>query len=131
MRNNKCYYSLIKRSENFKTIDDAVKETLLRSKEAIGKIVLKVNTLSGQSGLAAPPDGTMVDMSATLDFIDEILGGTAKAAGGFVMSFISKHYKAIGMSSIETLIRDIVTEETQNMFVNVELYDTIVVFKSI
>lgn len=131
LRNNKCYYSLIKRSENFKTIDDAVKETLLRSKEAIGKIVLKVNTLSGQSGLAAPPDGTMVDMSATLDFIDEILGGTAKAAGGFVMSFISKHYKAIGMSSIETLIRDIVTEETQNMFVNVELYDTIVVFKSI
>lgn len=28
LRNNKCYYSLIKRSENFKTIDDAVKAAL-------------------------------------------------------------------------------------------------------
>ena len=131
LRNNKCYYSLIKRGENFKVIDDAVKNALAKYKENIQQLVFNVNELSNNVRLIVPPDGATIDIKGTLDFIDEILDTTDKTRQGFILSFISRRYKAIGILSIETLIRDIVTKETNAIFTNTKLYDTIVVFKNI
>lgn len=131
LRNNKCYYSVIKRSENFKIIDDAVRQSLAQHKDIIEQNVLKVNERSKKSELVAPPDGATVDISGTLDFIDEVLKSTSKSSKGFIMSFIARRYKAIGITSIEKSIRDIVIKETQDVFTNTRLYDTVVVFKRI
>lgn len=131
LRNKKCYYSLIKRSENFKVIDDEVKNILKNSKQDIQQLTIKVNELSTTSKLIAPTQGTTVDMKGTLDFIDEILDSTGKISRGFVLSFIARRYRAIGISSIENFIRDIVEEETHDAFTNIKIYDTIVVFKEI
>lgn len=131
LRNKKCYYSLIKRGENFKIIDDAIKHALAQNKNDIQELVSKVNVLSNQSKLVAPPNGTTVDMKGTLDFIDEILKTTSKSSKGFAMAFIARRYKAIGIASLEALVRDIVITETNKEFTNKKLYDIIVVFKSI
>lgn len=131
LRNKKCYYSLIKRSENFKTIDDEVKRILDNSKEDIRQLTTKVSELSETSELIAPTQGTTVDMNGTLDFINEILDSKGKISRGFVLSFITRRYRAIGISSIENFIREIVEKETHDAFTNIKIYDTIVVFKEI
>ena len=131
LRNNKCYYSLIKRSENFKTIDDAVKAALKKNKENIQDKVKDINAISAKYQSSASKDGTAVDIKGTLDFIDEILNTEDRGRGGFVMSFISRRHKAIGISSLKSLIREIVCQETKEIFTNTKLYDTIVVFKDI
>lgn len=131
LRNKKCYYSLIKRSENFKIIDDSVKAILSKEKEAIHQLVSKVNELSEQVKLTVPQDGTLVDMKGTLDFIDEVLESTCKSSKGFILSFVTRRYKAMEIVSMETFIRDIVKEETKEVFTNTKLYDTIVEFKNI
>ena len=138
--NKKCYYSLIKRSENFKLIDDAVKEVLAKNKAEIEDLVNKLSDLSekvvskGKKHLGTTQkmeEVTTVDIKGTLDFIEEILNNTSKTPNGFVLSYISRHIKAIRIQSFEDFIKDIVEIETNKVFANTKVYDSIVVFKNI
>lgn len=47
------------------------------------------------------------------------------------MSYISRHIKAIRIKSFENFIKDIVVTETNKIFANTKVYDSIVVFKNI
>lgn len=131
LRNNKNYYSLIKRSENFKIIDDAVKDVLAVEGKFIEELVIKINELSNKKDRVVPPGSTTIDIKGTLDFIEEVLGNTVKTPKGFVLSFMSRHYKAIQIDSFEEFIKEIVEKETKAVFTNIKFYDTITVFKNI
>ena len=131
LRNTKCYYSLIKRSENFKIIDDSVKEILSDNRENIEQLVAKVNEMSNKKATETPPGGATLDIKATLDFIEQILGNVPGIPKGFILAYISKHYKAIQLDSFENFIKEIVEEETEKIFTNVKVYDRITVFKNI
>lgn len=131
LRNNKCYYSLIKRSENFKVIDDAVKAVFAENREEIEDLVKKTNELSSSLNLTMVSEETTIDIKGTLDFIEEILSNTTKKPKGFVLSFISRRYKAIQINSFENFIKEIVKQETKNAFTNTKFYDTIIEFKNI
>lgn len=131
LRNTKCYYSLIKRSENFKIIDDSVKKTLSDSRETIEQLVTKINEMSNKKPKETPPGGATLDIKATLDFIEQILGNAPGIPKGFILAYISKHYKAIQLDSFENFIKEIVEEETEKIFTNVKVYDRITVFKNI
>ena len=131
LRNNKCYYSLIKRSENFKVIDDAVKAVFAENREEIEDLVKKTNELSSSLNLTMVSEETTIDIKGTLDFIEEILRNTTKKPKGFVLSFISRRYKAIQINSFENFIKEIVKQETKNAFTNTKFYDTIIEFKNI
>lgn len=131
LRNTKCYYSLIKRSENFKIIDDSVKEILSDNRENIEQLVAKVNEMSNKKATETPPGGATLDIKATLDFIEQILGNAPGIPKGFILAYISKHYKAIQLDSFENFIKEIVEEETEKIFTNVKVYDRITVFKNI
>ena len=131
LRNTKCYYSLIKRSENFKIIDDSVKKTLSDSRETIEQLVTKINEMSNQKPKETPPGGATLDIKATLDFIEQILGNAPGIPKGFILAYISKHYKAIQLDSFENFIKEIVEAETEKIFTNVKVYDRITVFKNI
>ena len=110
LRNNKCYYSLIKRSENFKVIDDAVKAVLAENREEIENLVKKTNELSSSLNSTTVSEGTTVDIKGTLDFIEEILSNTTKTPKGFVLSFVSRRYKAIQIDSFKSFIKEIVEQ---------------------
>lgn len=131
LRNTKCYYSLIKRSENFKIIDDSVKEILSDNRENIEQLVAKINEMSNKKATKTPPGGATLDIKATLDFIEQILGNASGIPKGFILAYISKHYKAIQLDSFENFIKEIVEEETEKIFTNVKVYDRITVFKNI
>jgi HD superfamily phosphohydrolase len=131
LRNTKCYYSLIKRGENFKIIDDEVKMVLSESKDEIGQLVTNINELSNKLGNTESTEGVTVDIKGTLDFIDEILNNISKAPKGFVLSFIARRYKAIKIESFENFVKEVVESETQVIFTNIKCYDTITVFKNI
>lgn len=131
LRNKKCYYSLIKRSENFKVIDDAVKVVFAENREEIEDLVEKTNKLSSSTNLSLVSAKPTIDIKGTLDFIEEILSNTAKTPKGFVLSFISRRYKAIQIDSFKSFVKEIVEQEMQNVFKNTKFYDTLVVFKNI
>lgn len=131
LRNNKCYYSLIKRGENFKVIDDEVKKVLFNSKSEIEKLVVRVNELSDMFNGADSSEIITVDIKGTLDFIEEILSNITKTPKGFVLSFISRRYKAIKIESFEEFVKKIVETEMKKIFTNIKYYDTITVFKNI
>lgn len=132
LRNKKCYYSLIKRGENFKVIDDAAKTVFLQNEIYIEEQMRKVNELSRVNGdkLDAYVD-TRLDIRGTLDIINELLGNTTVVSGRFMISFLSRHYKAIQIPSFERLIEDIIKDEAKTAFTNVKNYDIIIIFKSI
>lgn len=131
LRNKKCYYSLIKRGENFKTIDDEVRHVLESNTESIMRLVSRVSKLSEQVKNDMPQGGIIVDIKGTIDFVDKVLESTCKSYKGFILSYISRHYKAIGITSMEKFIRDIVQSETNAVFRNMGLHDIIVEFKNI
>lgn len=146
LRNNKCYYSLIKRSENFKLIDDAVKNVFANNKQEIVNLVKKINDLSEvkceQKGKNIDNKSECntkniakkeikLDIEGTLKFIDKVLDNTIKNPNGFVLSYISRRYQAIKLESFKEFVKDIVVSETKKTFTNIQYYDTITVFKNI
>ena len=92
LRNSKRYHSLIKRSENFKVIDDAVKQKLMNH---------------------------------------QMLEDVMKSSSGFVLSYISRHSKELGIDDFEQMVRHIVEEETNHVVTDLRTYDTVTLFKRI
>ncbi|BCN31911.1 HD domain-containing protein [Anaeromicropila herbilytica] len=117
LRNSKRYHSLIKRSENFKIIDDAVKLELMNHIDEIETYLQKENGLS------------YGDRSTEL--IRQMLENTKKNSSGFVLSFISRYSKYMQIESFEQMVSDIVKAETNRVVTNLKTYDTVTLFKRI
>lgn len=117
LRNSKRYHSLIKRSENFKIIDDAVKLELMKHKDKIEIFLEKENELS--SG------------EKSTELIHQMLENTVKNSSGFVLSFITRHSKEMNIESFEQMVSEIVKEETNRIVTNLKTYDTVTLFKRI
>lgn len=131
LRNKKCYYSLIKRSENFKIIDDEVRNILSENKEEIYKLETKINDLSKKFEDCTTLNAITVDMKGSLDFIDQILKDISKTSKRFILSIIKKNCSAIKIKSFEDFVKEIVTAEINDYFYNDEKYNSITVFKNI
>ena len=131
LRNKKCYYSLIKRSENFKIIDDKVRNILSENKEEIYKLETKINDLSKKFEDCTTLNAITVDIKGSLDFIDQILKDISKTSKRFILSIIKKNCSAIKIISFEDFVKEIVTAEINNFFNNDEKYNSITVFKNI
>ena len=117
LRNSKRYHSLIKRSENFKIIDDAVKLEILKRKDEIEAFLRKEKELS------------CGERSAEL--IHQMLDNTMKNSSGFILSFISRYSKEMKIQAFEELVSEIVREETNYIVTNLKTYDTVTLFKRI
>lgn len=117
LRNSKRYHSLIKRSENFKIIDDAVKLEIMKCKDEIEAFLMKEKEL---------PCG---DRSTEL--IHQMLDNTIRNSSGFVLSFISRYSKEMKIEAFEQLVSEIVREETNHLVTDLKTYDTVTLFKRI
>ncbi len=117
LRNSKRYHSLIKRSENFKIIDDAVKLEIIKRKDEIEAFLRKEKELS--SG------------ERSTELIQQMLDNTMKNSSGFILSFISRYSKEMKIEAFEQMVSDIVREETNYIVTNLKTYDTVTLFKRI
>ena len=117
LRNSKRYHSLIKRSENFKIIDDAVKQEIMKQKGEI-KAFLKIeNERSGQEKCN--------------ELIHQMLENAMNNSSGFILSFISRYCKEMKIDSFEHMVSEIVKEETNHIVTDLKTYDTVTLFKRI
>ncbi len=117
LRNSKRYHSIIKRSENFKVIDDAVKQEILQHKDKIEAFIRKEQELYGQK--------------ESTQLIQEMLENTMRKSSGFILSFISRYSKEMKMESFEEMVSDIVEKETGHIIAEFKTYDTVTLFKRI
>lgn len=117
LRNSKRYHSVIKRSENFKIIDDAVKRELKKNRKA-----LQSNVVNHQD-----TDENEVDSS----LLQQMLERTDRGSSGFILSFISRHSKELQLDSFESMVEEIVQEETDRIITDLRTYDTVTLFKRI
>jgi uncharacterized protein len=117
LRNSKRYHSLIKRSENFKIIDDAVKLEIMKHKNQIEALLIRDKELSCRE--------------RSTERIHQMLDITMRNSSGFVLSFISRYSKEMKIEAFEQLVSEIVREETNNIVTNLKTYDTVTLFKRI
>lgn len=115
LRNSKRYHSLIKRSENFKIIDDAVKEEIL------------AHQCDLEAYLAQDAKG----QEREKELVSQMLENTVKNCSGFILSFIARHSKEMGLADFEPMVRAIVQEETECIVTDLKTYDTVTLFKRI
>lgn len=131
LKNTKSYYSIIKRGENFKFIDDEVKRVLAENKEIIDELVFKIQHLSKELNENDSEQSIILDINGSLLFIKEIFDKIVNASKGFLLSFISRRHLAIKIDSFEEFIKQIIDVETHKVFTNIKYYDTIALFKNI
>lgn len=117
LRNSKRYHSLIKRSENFKIIDDAVKLEIMKQKDVIEEFLKKENDLFRQEGFT--------------EQIHQLLENTTKNSSGFILSYIFRYSKEMKIDDFEHMVSEIVKVETNNIVTNLKTYDTVTLFKRI
>ncbi|GAA4297711.1 hypothetical protein GCM10023142_37510 [Anaerocolumna aminovalerica] len=117
LRNSKRYHSMIKRSENFKIIDDAVKLEIMKQKDEIEAFLEKEKELSCRE--------------RSTELIHQMLENTMKNSSGFVLSFIWRYSKEMKIEAFEQMVREIVEMETNHIVTGLKTYDTVTLFKRI
>ena len=117
LRNSKRYHSLIKRSENFKIIDDAVKEEIMLHRE---EIEAYLDTKDQES-----------EDSTFYRFVRQTLDNVKRNSTGFILSFIARHSDEMRLSSFQQVVERIVQEETDRIVTDLKTYDTVTLFKRI
>ena len=117
LRNSKRYHSLIKRSENFKIIDDAVKLEILKRKDDMEDCLMA--------------DKESVSRDRATELIHQMFDITMKNSSGFVLSYITRHSKEMKIEGFQQMVSEIVKEETKNIVTNLKTFDTVTLFKRI
>ncbi len=117
LRNSKRYHSLIKRSENFKIIDDAVKLEILKRKDDMEACLMA--------------DNESVSRDRATELIHQMFDITMKNSSGFVLSYITRHSKEMKIEGFQQMVSEIVKEETKNIVTKLKTFDTVTLFKRI
>lgn len=112
LRNKKSYYSIIKRGENFKNIDDNVKKALVEKRDEINKLQSHLKKLAEATDILKPKasNKTQLDIKGTEDFMYDILENMADNSRGFIIAYIQKHFKAISSSSFEDTVKQYISK---------------------
>lgn len=140
LRNTKRYYSLIKRSEDFKLVDKELRTVILHNSDEIRDLITEINrvadegeNLQGEGKVIPVTDNSngLVDIKGTLDFIEKIITTAPKNSSGFLFNEIYRRTKALKLSGFKEIISKAVEEKAKEVFKNTDLYDVVVEFKSI
>ena len=139
LRNSKRYHSLIKRSEIFKIIDDAVKQELYAHLDELEQLLLdQIVCLAkdGQSGHMIQQSVISGKEEKTKDFkeyelIQIMIDKTRNNSSGFILSHIARYYEAHRKAEFESMVRTIVDEQTKEIVTDLKTYETVTLFKRI
>ncbi len=121
LRSSKRYHSIIKRSENFKIIDDAVKLEIKKHKVDLEALIMKIDNCPNSNNKS----------NDNSDVIFKLLEKSNKNSSGFVLSYIARHSREMKLENLEKLVNDIVSEVTKEMITELKTFDTVTLFKRI
>ncbi|SET44532.1 HD domain-containing protein [[Clostridium] polysaccharolyticum] len=117
LRNSKRYHSLIKRGENFQSIDDGVKQLLKQNRRQIESLVEQAWNEAGKERFA--------------DLLGQLLDHMDKKSSGFVLSFLARYNKELGLGDFQDMVKEIVNNQTKRIVTDLKTYDTVTLFKRI
>lgn len=117
----KAYYSLIKRSEDFKIIDDEIKDVFKQCKLRILGKIEKTKSKAETSIVKIPIEGILGTVNDLLE--NKIFDNSLS------ISYISKHNQAIPFIDLESLIINSVHCVVTTPFLKERIHDDITVFK--
>ncbi len=132
LMNQRHYLSLIKRAEDFKSIDDSLREVLLEHKTELQEKVNELNKKSETYITKIPENENkkMVDVAEFLDQITNLTTENTKNENSFILAKLFDHKKIFLLANFEDSIKKIADkvceEELQKNYLN-----GIVVFKQI
>lgn len=128
LRNKKCYYSLIKRSENFKTIDDGINKCISDNRENIEKLINQLQETSDSMTFKSDDNKIKLSIEATLNAVQDLL----KNIPGFKLWYIIRRkeiFERLGFDIQQ--VKKIVEDSVINILGEEKVMDTVVVFKKI
>lgn len=121
LRNQKCYYSIIKRSEDFKIVDNALQSKLKANKE---RIMERYSAL--KSNNADANGDSKLNIDATLDFIKRTIDPEEKSKGFILNKIWKRDWALLNMEDYDTAIKTIVEEQASKLFPQIGETDIIV-----
>lgn len=128
LENKKSYHSLIKRSEDFKIVDDAMSDSI---KDVADEIENKIRELEEKSKeITNFSNDNYIDEAGTLSVIRNLLKNCRKRNCEFVLPDLIQKKRVIQFENVEDEIKEIVQKEI-NAFEALETYDVLTVFKTI
>ena len=128
LENKKNYYSLIKRSEDFRLIDLRVNTII---KKAADEIENKIKKLEKESKkIEKTSDFKGIDEGGTLSYIRGLMENCGKKRCEFILADLLQKKKTIQFEDIQSKIKKIVDDEIKK-FDMLDIYDVQTVFKNI
>lgn len=126
LRNKKCYYSLIKRSEDFRILDNEILKEINNNRNQIDNVQKELKSVSKEKNL----NGVPVDIKQFQQNINDIIA-SEKENKGFIMPKIMQIFEYICEDSI--LQKDIKSTIKNNIKESLgkEYLDVIIEFKKI
>lgn len=119
LRNSKRYHSLIKRSENFKVIDDAVKSVLVKHRLELEAYLFELK------------ERQLADATVMGDRLHHLIEHATRNGSGFVLAYIAQYSKELKIDAFEEMVEKIVKEQTSLIVTDLKTYDTVTLFKRI
>lgn len=128
LENKKSYHSLIKRSEDFRIVDNAMSDSIKGVADEIENTIKKLEEKSKQ--ITNSNNDNYIDEAGTLSLIRSLLKNCKKRNCDFLLPDLIQKKRAVQFENIEDEIKVIVQQEI-NAFEALETYDVLTVFKTI
>ena len=128
LENKKSYHSLIKRSEDFRIVDNAMSDSIKGVADEIENTIKKLEEKSKQ--ITNSNNDNYIDEAGTLSLIRSLLKNCKKRNCDFLLPDLIQKKRAVQFENIEDEIKVIVRKEV-NAFEALETYDVLTVFKTI
>ena len=128
LENKKSYYSLIKRSEDFRIIDDEIAKQIKERSEEIENKIKELETKSRE--IASIDDANYIDEAGMLSYIKQLIDKCSKKQCEFFLADLFQKRNSIQFNDFKSEIRKIVSREINKISI-FKVYDVQTVFKTI
>ena len=128
LENRKNYYSLIKRSEDFRVIDNALAYKIKESSDNIENMISNLEIVSKERTNADTPN--LIDEAGTLSYIRDFVKNCKKKKCDFLLAGLLQNGKVIQLDDIDSKIKAVVENEIKKSN-SLDVSDIITVFKPI
>lgn len=129
LENKKNYYSLIKRCEDFRIIDDAVANVIKDAADNLESNIKKLEETS-EKAVNSNNNTKFIDEAGTLSYIRALIKNCKKRKCDFLLANLLQNKRTIQFEKIESEIKKIISRKI-NEFSALDIYDIQTVFKTI
>lgn len=129
LENKKNYYSLIKRCEDFRIIDDAVANAIKDASDNLENSIKKLEETS-EKAVNSNNNTEFIDEAGTLSYIRTLIENCKKRKCDFLLANLLQNRSTIQFEEMKYEIEKIISKEIDE-FRTLDIYDVQTVFKTI